>query len=70
MAEARRRYPTLDIVAIGGNHDSEAHLDAPKELLKTIKLTVVGALPRRADGAVATERVVVPLHDRDGQVKA
>ncbi|NPC81309.1 exonuclease subunit SbcD, partial [Pyxidicoccus fallax] len=32
VARARRRLPRLDVVVIGGNHDSAARLDAPDPL--------------------------------------
>ena len=34
LARARARMPALDIVVIGGNHDSAARLDAPRPLLE------------------------------------
>jgi exonuclease SbcD len=70
LAEARRRFPMLDIVVIGGNHDSPARLDAPAPLLDAMHVHVVGGLPRRADGAIDAERMVVPLTDADGNITA
>ncbi len=64
LASARRRFPDLDIVVIGGNHDSPARLEAPNPLLRPLGVHVVGAMPDRP------EDVVVPLRDRDGAVAA
>ncbi len=61
LAECRRRFPALDVVVVGGNHDSPARLDAPADLLGALGITVVGGLP---DGDL--ERLVVPLHDARG----
>ncbi len=64
LAEARRRLPALQIVAIGGNHDSGARLDAPGPLLDAFGLHVRGC--PRADPAA----MVVPLRDASGRVAA
>ena len=68
-AEARRRFPGLDVVAVGGNHDSAARLEAPVPLLDELGVTVVGAYPwGGSDDEVA--RLVVPLGARRGTVEA
>jgi len=70
LADAWRRLPRLQIVVVGGNHDSAARLDAPHPLLDALgRLHVVGGLPRRA-GALDAERLVVPLTDAAGRTAA
>jgi DNA repair protein SbcD/Mre11 len=69
IAQARRRRPKLDIVVIGGNHDSAGRLDAPQPLFAALKVRVVGGLPR-ARGQAALEQLLVPLHDARGRVAA
>jgi exonuclease SbcD len=74
LAEARRRLPDLDVVVIGGNHDSAARLDAPTPLLRALRIHVIGAVKwlggpggqRRLD----VDHLIVPLTDRSGQVTA
>ena len=71
LTEAWRRFPGLDIVVIGGNHDSAARLDAPNPLSEALGIRVVGGLPRRpADRTVDLDRLLCPLHDAEGQVVA
>lgn len=70
LAEARRRHPNLNVVVIGGNHDSAARLDAPQPVLGALGVTVIGGLPRREGGLLDAERVVLPLRRRDGEVGA
>jgi DNA repair protein SbcD/Mre11 len=72
LAGLRRRLPHLEIVVVGGNHDSPQRLDAPAELLAldAIRISVVGGLPRRSDGAVDLDRVLVPLRTRDRNIGA
>ncbi|ADO74790.1 exonuclease SbcCD subunit D C-terminal domain-containing protein [Stigmatella aurantiaca] len=69
IARARERLPLLDIVVIGGNHDSAARLEAPDPLFAALKVRVVGGLPRGPE-SLDFERLLVPLHDARGQVQA
>lgn len=70
LAQARRRYPNLDIVVIGGNHDSAARLDAPRPILAAQDVFMVGGLPQQAAGGLDIDRLLAPLHDAAGNVKA
>lgn len=70
IAQVRRRLPALDIVLVGGNHDSAGRLEAPGPLLDSFGVRVVGCLPRGANGTVDADRLAVPLHDADGKVAA
>lgn len=70
LARARLAMPALDIVIVGGNHDSAARLEAAHPVLHELRIHVVGALDRGADGQLALDRVVVPLRDASGQVGA
>jgi exonuclease SbcD len=73
LARLRRRFPELDVVVIGGNHDSAARLDAPEPLLAGLGIHVVGGLPRRVggtfSGSIDVDRVVVPLRV-GGEIRA
>jgi len=70
LAQAWRRTPRLQVVVVGGNHDSAARLDAPDPLLRALgRLTVIGGLPRR-DGQVDFDQLAIPLEDGSGKVAA
>jgi exonuclease SbcD len=49
------------VVITGGNHDSPALLEAPRELLRQLDIHVVGSIDSQPD------KEVVLLRDRDGQ---
>lgn len=70
LAEVRRALPGLDVVVIGGNHDSAARLDAPSSVLDALDLHVVGGLPRRGGKELDLDRIWVPLHDAHGEPAA
>ncbi len=70
VVEAKGRFPRLDIAVAAGNHDSPGRLEAPSPLLDALGARVIGAFPRRPDGALDAERLLVPLRNRDGETAA
>ncbi len=66
LAELVRIRPACDVVAIAGNHDSAARLDAPEALTRALGLHIVGAA-RAADGCFDPARLVIPLGARYGE---
>ncbi len=70
LARAHAAFPSLDVVAIGGNHDSAARLEAPAPVLQALHVHTVGQLPRRDDGSVDIDRLLVPLTGSDGTITA
>ena len=69
LVDARHRYPDLSIVAIGGNHDSAARLDAPDPILRALDVHVVGGLRRKADGSIDADHHVISLR-KNGAILA
>ncbi len=65
LARAGQRCPTLQIVLIAGNHDSPLRIDAPQAVLQALRVHVLGQYRN-----CSSERVRVPLHDRDGGIGA
>lgn len=51
------------IILTGGNHDSPAMLDAPREILRELDMHVIGGLP---DGL---EDVIIPIKDKKGNLE-
>jgi exonuclease SbcD len=70
VRDARSRLPSLEIVVIGGNHDSAARLDAPAPVLEAFDVRVVGGLRRDESGAIDLDRLLVPLTDAAGNTAA
>lgn len=55
------------IVITGGNHDSPSRLDAPRSILQSLQVHVVGGM--LADEST-WHRCLCPIKDKDGQVEA
>lgn len=71
-SEARKQYyralmklRKLDckLIITGGNHDSPAMLDAPKEILRELEMHVIGGLPENL------EDLIIPVKTRKGETE-
>lgn len=70
LAAARAARPSMDIIAIAGNHDSPARLGAATAVLRELGVHVIGNLPRLADGALELDRILIPIAGGRGLVAA
>ena len=69
LVKARTRQPELNIILIGGNHDSASRLDAPSPILNALGVSIVGGLVRDEKG-INWDRLIVPLTNAAGEIKA
>lgn len=68
LSQARIQFPELDIIFIGGNHDSAARLDAPHPILDAFNIHIVGGFPIK-DNKPDYSRLFIPLHNKQGDIK-
>lgn len=67
LREAVAVSPHLQVVVIGGNHDSPSRIELPKELTDPARVYLIGSMPR--DGAGPTpDKALIPLKDSTGVV--
>lgn len=57
--------PHVQVVIIGGNHDSAHRLEAPQRLLKLFNVHVIGGMPPQS--ALDFDRLLVPIRNRDSK---
>ncbi|MCX7067148.1 MAG: exonuclease SbcCD subunit D C-terminal domain-containing protein [Methylococcales bacterium] len=69
LVSAKKQQAALDIILVGGNHDSATRLDAPSSILNALGVHVVGGL-RRDNQAMDWRRLIVPLTNAQGEIKA
>jgi len=69
LVSAKKQQAELDIILVGGNHDSATRLDAPSSILNALGVHVVGGL-RRDNQAIDWLRLIVPLTNAQGEIKA
>lgn len=66
LAACATRLSGLQVVVVGGNHDSAARLDAPADLLSALEVQVVGGA--RREGALReAHELVIPVRKREGE---
>lgn len=70
LMKAVQVRPGLQIIIIAGNHDSPARLEAPKPLLESSNITIVGNIDYCSDGSIDYEKLVVPLKNGVGEIEA
>jgi len=68
VTRARGLMPGLQMVFVGGNHDSPARLESAAPLLKMIDVHVIGAITQQNE-RLETGRLLVPLRNRDGEAE-
>jgi len=61
--------PGLQVVITAGNHDSAARLEAPKPLLESSRIHIIGMVERKPDGKIDYDKMIVPLNNRQGKAE-
>lgn len=70
LNDAQQARPGLQMVITAGNHDAGSRLEAPRDLLETFRIHVVGTVPRNDAGAVDPTRLIVPITDQSENIAA
>ena len=66
VKRALTNCPHLQIVLIGGNHDSAARLELPKHLLDADRVHLIGGMPRVTSQPTAS-RIFITMRDKTGK---
>ncbi len=69
LTDARRRLPGLDLIVIGGNHDSAARLEAPSSLFQALGIHVIGAVTNAAGSGLDCRRLLIPMTAKNGRTE-
>lgn len=73
LNQATKKCSALQIIIIAGNHDSASRLEAPKPLLESSNIHIVGVIERKKDAENCWqfdyEKLVIPIYDDKKQVK-
>lgn len=68
IVRAHEQLPQLDIVMIAGNHDSGGRIELPGPLMRRLNAHAIGRISWLADHQLDHGRLLVPLHDAEGEV--
>ncbi|MFW0715093.1 exonuclease SbcCD subunit D [Pedobacter sp. N23S346] len=69
LNQATKANPNLQIIITAGNHDSASRLEAPKPLLESSNVHIIGLVEKDAEGNINYEKLLVPIHDASGDIK-
>jgi len=69
LREAIKANPLLQIVITAGNHDSPSRLEAPKPLLESSNIHIIGWVEKTETGNIDYEKLLIPLYDKAGKIK-
>ncbi len=60
----------IQIIITAGNHDSASRLESPKPLLESSNIHIIGLVEKYEDGKINYEKLIIPLKDHEGKIKA
>src|SRR5690606_15547332 len=69
LNQASKACPDIRIIVTAGNHDSASRLEAPKPLLESSNIHIIGTIPKDEQGNVDADKLIVPLF-KYGDVQA
>lgn len=69
LNQATKANPNLQIIITAGNHDSASRLEAPKPLLESSNVHIIGLVEKDTDGNIDYEKLIIPIHDEDGKIR-
>jgi len=70
IVSAHEQQPLLTIVMIAGNHDSGSRIELPAPLMRRLRTYAVGRVLWLDDGELDSDRLLLPLPGKDGEVAA
>lgn len=70
LAESRAALPELQIIVTAGNHDAGSRLEAPSDLLESLKIHVVGTVQRDQAGEIRIDRFLIPVSPKEDRMEA
>jgi exonuclease SbcD len=68
LQKATQQNSALQIVVTAGNHDSASRLEAPKPLLESSNIHLIGTIEKRTDGTIDYEKLIIPLRNKSGEI--
>ncbi|BBP59012.1 exonuclease SbcCD subunit D C-terminal domain-containing protein [Pseudomonas sp. St316] len=70
IVSAHEQNANLTLVMIAGNHDSGSRIELPAPLMRRLRTHALGRVLWLDDGQLDVERLLLPLPDAKGKVKA
>jgi exonuclease SbcD len=68
LQKATHNHPDLQLVITAGNHDSASRLEAPKPLLASSNIHLIGTIEKNSDGTINYNKLCIPLRNKAGEI--
>jgi exonuclease SbcD len=68
LHETSKRLPHIQMIIIAGNHDSASRLEAPKPLLESSNIHIIGMLERTENHAINIEKLLIPIKNKTNDI--
>lgn len=66
LNKATAKCPDLQVIIIAGNHDSASRLEAPRPLLESSRIHIIGTIEKDHLGEIQYQKVTIPVLDQSG----
>ncbi len=70
LIELTNQFSYLQIIIIGGNHDSASRLELPNPILKHFNIKIIGNIEKDINGKILHEKLIIPLKNKNGEIAA
>ncbi|MDO5570259.1 MAG: exonuclease SbcCD subunit D [Bacteroidales bacterium] len=68
LAQVTYENPFLQIIITAGNHDSASRLEAPSDVMRLIRVHIVGNVKKDCNGQVDYDSLIVKIRDNSSKV--
>ena len=65
---ATKANPSLQIIITAGNHDSASRLEAPKPLLESSKVHIIGIVQKDTHGEIDYDQLTIPIYNSNNEL--
>ena len=69
LNKATNLFPHLQIIITAGNHDSASRLEAPKPLLESSRIHIIGLIHKTEEGEIDYDNMLIPITNKEGAIK-
>lgn len=70
LNQATRLIPDLQVIITAGNHDSPTRLEAPRPLLESSNIHIIGTVEKDQSGQIDYGKLSIPIRDQNKQIIA
>lgn len=70
LRKVQTHSPHVHVIISSGNHDSGSRLEAPKPLLETSKISIIGTLQKDSTGDYRYDSLTIPIKDKENRILA